>query len=194
VIDVVSDRLVALLNAAARLNGDADVAGLAYPDDPGPYLLGVFPYAVVETVALKNEPPEHAGHDRLRRPTLSLDVHYLLTAYVPSSRDATDSNHVDDSHTRLAAAMLALHENATLRESIELPGGDPRPHEVRISLNPISVEDMMRIWGAFPQRPYRLSVAYLATPVPVVSSALLGTQRVVRRDTRTGVLVRNGER
>jgi hypothetical protein len=41
---------------------------------------------------------------------------------------------------------------------------------LRLTLNPISMEDMSRIWGAFPDTAYEISVAYLVTPVAIEST------------------------
>jgi hypothetical protein len=50
---------------------------------------------------------------------------------------------------------------------------------LRVTLNPISMEDMTRIWSVFPDTQYELSVTYLVTPVPIESARTLGSAPVV---------------
>jgi Zn-dependent protease len=40
----------------------------------------------------------------------------------------------------------------------------------RVTLNPITMEDMTRIWSVFPDTPYEISVSYLVTPVAIDSA------------------------
>jgi hypothetical protein len=55
---------------------------------------------------------------------------------------------------------------------------------VRIIANPLSLEDMNRLWGIFPNKPYRLSVAYLVTPVKVPSARIIQMKRVIEKVTK----------
>lgn len=186
-IDDVNTRLLEILRSAP---GEPTV-DLVTPDEPNGVALGLFPYAVVENVALKNEPPEVVAADRLRRAPLLLDVHYLLSAHGAT----TNPEVVSKAHGTLARAMLTLREHGTVRIDVSDEEGDALPpHELRVTLNPISIEDMMRIWGGFPQAKYRLSVAFLVTPVPVFPRATPSGRRVVQRESRADVLVGGGRR
>ena len=43
---------------------------------------------------------------------------------------------------------------------------------------------MNRLWGIFPNKPYRLSVAYLVTPVKVPSARIIQMKRVIEKVTK----------
>ncbi len=59
---------------------------------------------------------------------------------------------------------------------------------MQILPQPLSLEDTNRLWGIFPNKPYRLSVAYLVTPVRVPSARIIPITRVVERVTRVSRL------
>jgi hypothetical protein len=46
---------------------------------------------------------------------------------------------------------------------------------------------MNRLWGIFPNKPYRLSVAYLVTPVKVPSGRIVAIKRVLEKVTRVSL-------
>jgi hypothetical protein len=114
-------------------------------------------------------------------PPLALDLYYLLSAY------GTGQPHVwdDRGHRLLGRAMSFLHDHAVLlREDLQTALADAGVHEqverVRVTLQPLSLEEMSKLWTTF-QTQYRLSVAYCVsvvliesdeparTPLPVLS-------------------------
>jgi hypothetical protein len=52
-----------------------------------------------------------------------------------------------------------------LQASPNLTGVPVQGETVRVTLDPVSSEEMSRIWTLFPAANYRTSVVYLATPV-----------------------------
>jgi hypothetical protein len=57
---------------------------------------------------------------------------------------------------------------------------------LRITLNPITMEDMTRIWSVFPDTPYEISVTYLVTPVAIESENTLSTAPVLDQNLEQG--------
>ncbi len=55
--------------------------------------------------------------------------------------------------------------------------------QLRLTLNPVTVEDLTRIWSVFPNQNYRVSVSSLVTPVPIDSGSVTSAQRVVEHDS-----------
>jgi len=158
----------------------------------GGSLIGLFLYAVAESPYLKNEPPTIQDAITRRQPPLTLDLYYLLTAY-PSENQGDPSAGQLLAHANLALAMRTLYDNGVLAGSrlrSDLSGTDA---ELRLSLNPITVEDMTRLWEVFPEKLYQPSVGYLLTPVPVESQRTIGPESRVVEDTRvTGQLAGAG--
>jgi len=97
--------------------------------------------------------------------SLPLDLFYLLTP-----GDAQAGGELDALAT-LGQAMQVLNG------SPNITGVPVQGETVRVTLDPISSEEMSRIWALFPVANYRTSVVYLVTPVwldpavPLVAAA-----------------------
>jgi hypothetical protein len=90
---------------------------------------------------------------------LALNLHYVISAY---GRNEDEAEPV--SHRLLGRVMQILHDHPVLSVSEirnSLPGSDldQQGQHVRISLQPIALEEMSRLWNIF-QSPYRTSVVY----------------------------------
>jgi hypothetical protein len=85
--------------------------------------------------------------------SLPLDLFYLLTP-----GDAQAGGELDALAT-LGRAMQVLNA------APNITGVPVQGETVRVTLDPISSEEMSRIWALFPVANYRTSVVYLVTPV-----------------------------
>jgi len=106
-----------------------------------------------------------------------VNLYYLLTAFSalqdPTSRSL-------DAQLLLGQAMRVLFDNGILTGSF-LRGDLPRDEELRLSLQPITIEDLTRIWSVFPETALQPSVSYLVTPVRIRSNRSRGGALVVSR-------------
>ena len=166
----VSRTLVELLKA--NLTDVQDDIALASPKNPGTNLLTLFLYKVTENPDLKNADrlvvPRPDGRVTERRAPMSLDAYYLLTAHA-----GEPANHLE-AHRALSRAMRVFYDNGILQGSL-LRADDPSTgltaeSILRVTLNPMTMEDMTRIWSVFPDTPYEISVSYLVTPVAIDSA------------------------
>jgi hypothetical protein len=141
--------------------------------------LTVFLYSVTPTAELRNAPPIRLAPGQERRPPLPLDLYYLMTAFAPDTiQDPTDRTLEAD--RLLGAAMQVLYDNGILSGGT-LRGIIPRDSELRLTLQPITVEDLTRVWSVFPEQVYRASVSYLVTPARIDSRVVMSGQRVVMK-------------
>jgi hypothetical protein len=140
--------------------------------------LNLFLYQVSENGALKNQEIPGQGHPgAFGHPPLSLDLHYLLTAH------AGDEKGADADLTAqqiLGSAMRVLHDFAIIPPGLRR-GDDPAEplildpvlagaaEQVKISLQPIHLEELSKIWTALPQTNFRRSVAYEVSVVQIES-------------------------
>jgi len=155
---------------------------LRSPKDPLANRLTLFLYKVLENPDLKNADnlPDRLNNDGSLTQTtkpLIVDLYYILTAH------SAGENGVLEAYRALSRAMRVFYDNGVIRGSL-LRTLDPNrgftaDSFLRITLNPISMEDMTRIWSVFPDTPYELSVTYLVTPVAIESTRTLGTAPVV---------------
>ncbi|MEO1339128.1 MAG: DUF4255 domain-containing protein [Myxococcota bacterium] len=103
-------------------------------------------------------------------PPLSLNLHYLMSAWSPSS---------DDEHTVFGWAMRHLHQNPILDGSRLMPDGGWNNDEViHIVPDELTNEDLFRIWDSFGQN-YRLSTSYIARVVVLEPDEIAVSERVI---------------
>lgn len=150
-------RLELALADAGDVNGKVFVGPLDDPDAKGASLVLLL-YRIAPNPSLRNrhhvvvspDPP----HDVLTYTNaLPLVLHYLITV---GTRDGSD----EDPMLRLLGYAIRR-----LNDEPELTGIKVGHEIVQVSLEPLSTEEMSRIWTLFPTANYRTSVAYLASPV-----------------------------
>ena len=152
--------------------------------------LNVYLYQVTENCNLKNQViPGQGPPGASDRPPLSLDLHYLLTAH--GSAD-TASNSDLEAQLVLGDAMRVLHDFSIVTDALQITRsavgtvGDPildpslqnQLEEVKITLEPVTLEDLAKLWTALPQASFRRSVAYLVSVVQIESESLRRAPRV----------------
>jgi len=124
--------------------------------------LNLFLYHVSPAAAWRNmDLPGETRSGEKAPPPLPLTLDYLITAYGPSD------------HTILGKTMGVLHDTPLLgRDEIKAALSDADLHvqieRVRLTLQPLSLEDMYRLWNGF-QTQYRISAAYQASVVLIAS-------------------------
>jgi hypothetical protein len=174
--------LVELLKAQAGFaEGDIVLKSPVEADQAGK--VSLFLYQVQENPHLRNREPEPIHDSGLQPPPLALDLFYLVTPLAQQAETALG---------HLEAVMLAFYDQPILKPP--LLGAtlvDAGNDSVHILAQPLSLEDTNRLWGIFPNKPYRLSVAYLVTPVRVPSGRLIPVTRVKER---VAIISRLGER
>lgn len=144
-------------------------------DDGGnPNKVSLFLYQIIENVYLKNEEAQRIDNSNLRLSPLPLDLLYLVTPY---SEDKTQEKII------LGKVMQIFHDNAILSGTVlqgDLSGTD---EEIKLLINPISLDDLTKMWSAFQEVSYRLSLTYMVTPVKIDSTHQVSIQRVVSKET-----------
>jgi hypothetical protein len=130
------------------------------------FLFGVSPSAAWQNADL---PLRRADGSLRTNPVTALELHYLLTAYGQNDDDL-DAQHL------LAHAMSLVNDEPVLRpEQIEAAiaaqpavAGSDLPDQVelvRICPEPMSLEEVSKLWTTFQDTSYRLSTAYQASIV-----------------------------
>lgn len=154
--------------------------------------INLFLYHTAFNAAWRNEPsPARVNPGEVGSPPLALDLYYLLTAYGRENNDIS-------AHILLGQAMRVLHDHALLGAAelqAALPGSDVHNQidRVRIRHQPLSLEEMTKLWSAF-QTNYQLSVAYQVAVVLIESKRpVRAALPVLRRGSEDrGALVASG--
>jgi hypothetical protein len=137
--------------------------------------VNLFLYQVTENGYLKNQEIPGQGHPGAYGcPPLSLDLHYLLTAYASNETADLQAQQI------LGDAMRVLHDFAIITPAMHV-NGDPNALQIldlsligeferlKITLQPLNLEDFSKIWTALPQANFRRSVAYQVSVVQIES-------------------------
>ncbi len=141
--------------------------------------LSIFLYQVVENVHMRNQDMQRIDASRLHFPPMNLDLYYLLTAPpgTESRQDMTTGTRQE--HRILGRAMQVLYDNAVVPMESSTSGVE---EEIRIILNPLTLDDMTKIWTTFQGKSMRPSVCYLVTPVLIDSERERSVRRVVSKE------------
>ncbi|MGA1794863.1 MAG: DUF4255 domain-containing protein [bacterium] len=132
--------------------------------------INLFLYRISENAELRNQPWIREENNLLRYPPLFLNLHYLITPYAKEQRDA---------HRILTETMRIFHDYSNQ----ELSVGAQQSHQLRIVLEPLSIEDLFKIWRAL-RRPYHLSISYCVQVARIESKRERKVEIVRERDIR----------
>ncbi len=138
--------------------------------------LSIYLYRIVEDASTKNRFPVQGNGAQLRKPSLTLDLFYLVTPLVGAPREQ---------QIVLGKAMQVLYDRAIL-EGPDLVGTlASSGEELRVILNPVSLEETARVWQAL-EMSYRLSVCYTVRVAMVDSTREQFVQPVLAKTQRYG--------
>jgi Pvc16 N-terminal domain len=147
---------------------------LIHDTEPDNNYLSLFLYRIMENPEMKNRPLEQNNGNRLQYPPLSLNLFYLVTPLIKGQ------NSSENAHKLLSKAMQIFYDNAIVT-GVAIQGSPPdKPEELRIILNPISLEDITKLWSSF-MRPYHLSVSYEVKVIYIDSERETEAEQVRRK-------------
>lgn len=175
VIADVGQSLVKLLreNLTPEPIPQPEYIGLGSPADKTDLRLSLFLYNIRESGEVRRNEMLGRGTERLQYPPLAIELYYLMTAY---SQAEQLSRALDESRI-IGRAMQVLYDNSILRGSQLVGTLAEHNQEIRIVLDNIPVDILMRLWN-FPNIPYKLSVGYVVGPVLIDSRRIRTTKRV----------------
>lgn len=139
--------------------------------------VNLFLYRVTENRFYKNqEIPGHGHPAAYGRPPLTLDLHYLVTAYGQTKETGAQFSDETLAQWLLGSAMRVLHDYPVITEDLENGDGNPildpsllgEFEQVKLCLEPLSLEDLTKAWTAL-TIPFRLSAAYTVSVVQIES-------------------------
>src|SRR5215217_2644772 len=146
--------------------------------------LNLYLYQVTENGHLKNQEIPGDGHpSSYGHPPLSLDLYYLLTAHGSSETEADSDLQAQQI---LGDAMRVLHDLPVFTDQLQVTraavGTVGAPildtnlmgefEQVKVTLQPVTLEDFSKIWTALPEANFRRSVAYQVSVVQIESQQI----------------------
>jgi hypothetical protein len=149
-------------------------------DETNPNSLSIYLYQITENTHLKNaEGRITQDGKKIRDPSLALDLLYLVTPLGETSQNDL---------LILGRVMQIFHDNPVIPDKYFPTNGSLKAiDEIKILLYPLSLDDLTKIWNAFQEAPYRLSVGYMVTPVLIDSTKEAAiAQRVIDKESIHG--------
>lgn len=144
----------------------------AHEADEAKNQVNLFLYHIVHNAAWRNlDLPNRVKPGETGQPALPLDLYYVITAYGQNNSELIG-------HLLLGTAMSLIHDytvfaRTDLRNALAASGLHEQVERVRITPQPISIDEVSKLWAGF-QTQYRLSVAY------EVSVVLIESKRATR--------------
>ena len=182
---IIANDLGAMAGSSVRVTSKPpDLLKVGTDEEPG---LNLFLYHTTANATLRNNslPTLDARGDRVNNPPLALDLHYLLMAYGKEEYQA---------EILMGYAMQLLHETPVLTRkairdslsaipSLQVSGSILPPafqalaaadladqfELVRICAEPMTTEDISKLWTAFQANYFRLTAGYTASVVLIQS-------------------------
>jgi Pvc16 N-terminal domain len=171
VSNAIHDVLASALTAA-NVSGGVFIGPLDDSNASGAALV-MFLFRIAPTPDLRSSDHVTVSNDPVPVPvtyrnSLPVDLYYLVAA---------GDQKVGGEAESLYWIGLALQ---TLQAQGELTGSVVDGETVRLTLDPISNEEMGRVWTLFPTENYRTSVIYIASPVWIDPAAALSAAPLVK--------------
>jgi len=141
--------------------------------------LSLFLYQILENAHLKNQ-MQVTYPTKVTFPSQFLELYYMLTSHV-SSADQDKTEKALEEHRVLGRALQVLHDHSILSGSL-LKGTLDKSDELHITLTPLSLDDLTKIWTTFAGKPFKSSVCYVVTPVRIDSVREMSIQRVISKE------------
>ncbi len=141
--------------------------------------LSVFLYKVRHNSFLRNVPPVPLSATEMGYTPLSLDLLYLFTPF---------SNNIETEFVIVEKLMQAFHDTSELSGAL-LQGNlvEDGNTELRLVPDDLNLDEMNKLWTAFPGKAYRLGVSYQVTPVRIPSSRTQTMDRVITREIQYSI-------
>jgi len=155
-------------------------------------LLSLFLYQINENVYMKNQNMRMSESTQWQKyPPLQLDLYYILTSHPSGIPDKTERT--IEQHRILGWAMQVLYDNSILKGDV-LRGtlNQNEEDELHITICPLNLDDITKIWTTFQDKSYKTSVCYQVTPVRIDSYQERETIRVTSKKLEQSYMVTKG--
>lgn len=143
---------------------------LCSPEQRDNARLGIFLYDIQESDTIRSQTMVNLSDDMQQYPAIYMTLYYMITAY-------------SDGDIRFRAIQDERILGKVIQYFHDHPAALPTGMEARIELQRISTEDKIKLW-TFPGQPYRASLFYKVSPVPIDSALTREVTRVRRKEFR----------
>lgn len=154
---------------AVVFDSPAELAPAASPK------LSVFLYRIMRETHLRNVGPAPISVTEMGYPPLHLDLMYLMTPF---------STNLETEFIILEKLLQAFYDRPVLRGA-DLQGNLAADgnEELKVVPDQFNLDEINKLWTAFPNKAYRLGLGYMVSPVRIPSSRVEPIRRVVTAAT-----------
>ena len=190
IISDIGEALVKMLRSGMvpDIISNAEQIGVCHPSDRGDVSLGICLYDVRRNIDIDATDSVPVGDNKLRAPSVYLDLYYMITAY--SSSDI--KFRALEEAKILGKAMQLIEGNPVMKPEIYGKVFSDMVYRPRIEMIELETEEKHRIWN-IPDQPYKLSLFYKVYPIEIESERITDITRVTETDFTFGQMNdRNG--
>ena len=190
IISDIGEALVKMLRAGMvpDIISNAEQIGVCHPTDKGDVSLGICLYDVRRNIDIDVTDSVPVGDDKLRAPSVYLDLYYMITAY--SSSDI--KFRALEEAKILGRAMQLIEGNPVMKPEIYGKAFSDMLYRPRIEMVELETEEKHRIWN-IPDQPYKLSLFYKVYPIEIESERIRDITRVTETDFTFGQMNEQGD-
>ena len=183
IVSDIGDALVKLLRGGLvpDIIPNSEGIGVCHPSDRGDVSLGICLYDIRRNNDIDAAERIPVGADKLRAPSLYLDLYYMITAY--SSSDI--KFRAPEEAKILGRVIQVIEGNPVMKPELYGKAFADMRFPPRIEMLDIENEEKHRIWN-LPDQPYKLSLFYKVYPVEIESERITQITRVTETDFTFG--------
>lgn len=183
IVSDIGDALVKLLRGGLvpDIIPNSEGIGVCHPSDRGDVSLGICLYDIRRNTDIDAAERIPVGADKLRAPSLYLDLYYMITAY--SSSDI--KFRAPEEAKILGRVIQVIEGNPVMKPELYGKAFADMRFPPRIEMLDIENEEKHRIWN-LPDQPYKLSLFYKVYPVEIESERITQITRVTETDFTFG--------
>jgi hypothetical protein len=143
-----------------------------------PPYLSLFLYRISEDEHMKNMNMPTSDIETVDYPPLSLKLFYLLSTYARDSQTE---------HRLMGRAMQILYDNSIVSGTMLKGGLAGTLEEMFITIDPLSIDDLNKLWSLFGSKPYKTSVGYRVLPILIDSTRKRKAERIIEKSLNVGL-------
>ena len=160
----VSETLLRLLQTELTHLVASDHVTLASPADveldTSPWL-ALFLYQITQSPHGKTGGMERVDATHFRPRPTEVDLLYLVVPYAQTRKD----------EYQILSRVIQVFASRPILDGSWLQGSLARSGErLRVLLHPLPMDELLRLWNAFPNKPYKLSLCYLVSSIAIDST------------------------
>lgn len=178
IISDVTEAIIKILRAGMvpDIIPNTEAIGACHPSDKGDIVLGINLYDVKRNTDVVEMNGVPVGKNKMRSPSLYLDLYYMITAY-----SASDIRFRSIEEAKILGRAIQLLEGNSMLKGDILGKSAGLKYTPKLEFLELESEEKTRLWN-IPEVPYKLSIFYKVYPVEIESLKISDITRVTHAE------------